>query len=234
MSVYLVSREGLRAVGTALLGAYILSISVPASAQGSPSLAGEVSCFLPPAKLSDQAITQFMANPAGLLAVHPNGGVTLTNLVRMLAGSDFRTVDPLIELARNGPPGVKADIAAGLANTAASCVWTRPDITRLIQERIAASEDAPLVTAFLGVAGAIETTVLGGATGGAAGGGHSSIRGTTIGPGGGFESTATPQGGGLEGLVGGRFSGNSSSDTNNSDSTSRLFKSEGPVSQMVQ
>ena len=88
---------------------------------------------------------------------------------RRLAGSDVRTVDALIEVARSAPPELKVDIATGLANTAASCVWTRPDIARVIQEKIANAGDAPLATAFLSVLRAGGTAALGGGAGGPAG-----------------------------------------------------------------
>jgi hypothetical protein len=68
---------------------------------------------MPPAKLADQVARQFLANPAGLLAAQPNGGNTFQNFVRSLAGSDLRTVGPLIELVRNAAPAVKANAAHG-------------------------------------------------------------------------------------------------------------------------
>ena len=213
MSAYLALRTGLWALVGAVFGASVSSNSLPASAQGSMPLAGGVSCFLLPAKLSDQAITQFMANPESLLALHPQGGVTLTNFVRTLAGSDVRTVDPLLELARNATPAIKTLIATGLANTAASCARTRPDIAQLINERVAASQDAELITVFLGVAGATERAVVHSAPAGAVGGG---IGGTPAGSGSAIKPRAVPQGGGLLG-----FSVRSNVNTSNTGSTGK-------------
>ena len=203
MSAYLMPRMCLRSVGTVLLGACFLWVSLPAAWQEAQSLtSGGVSCFVSPAKLSDEAVAQFMANPPSLLAMHPSGGVSFANLVRTLAGSDFRTVDPLIELAKNGSPSIKADIAVGLANAAGSCNWTRPDIAQLIKEKIAASQDAQLITAFLGVAGAIQTTAVRDAPT-LSSGGAGRIGGAALGSGSGIEPNATRQGGGLAGFTGG-------------------------------
>jgi hypothetical protein len=159
MRLYPASRTGVRVLGAALLGA---ALALPALVLAQ---SGGVSCFLPPAKLPDKVVAQFSADPASLLAAHPTGGPTLMAAARRLAGSDVRTVDALIEIAKNAAPEMKADIAAGLANTAASCVWTRPDIAQLIQEKIAAAGDAPLSTAFLHVLRAGGTPTFGG-TGG--------------------------------------------------------------------
>jgi hypothetical protein len=160
MRAYVISRSGVSAFVFALLVAVAFAAAAPALAQ-----TGGVSCFRSPAKLPDSAVAKFMANPAGLLAEHPQGGPTLIRAARTLAGSDVRTADALIELARNASPERKADIAAALAETAAICVWTRPDIAQLIKEKIAAAGDAPLSTAFHEVLRASGTQALGGSGG---------------------------------------------------------------------
>jgi len=161
MRAYVISRSGVSAFVFALLVAVAFAAAAPALAQS-----GGVSCFRSPAKLPDSAVAKFMANPAGLLAEHPQGGPTLVGAARTLAGSDVRTVDALIELARNATPELKTDVATGLANTAASCAWTRPDIAGVIQEKIANAGDVPLATAFLSVLRAGGTAALGGGAGG--------------------------------------------------------------------
>jgi len=168
MRAYLVSRGCKGALRAALLGAVALALPTPLLAQSgvqTVSPPGGVSCFRSPAKLPDSAVVKFTADPAGLLAEHPGGGPTLMSAARRLAGSDVRTVDALIEVARKAAPELGTDIATGLANTAASCAWTRPDIAQLIQEKIAATGDAPLSTAFLSVLRAGGTPALGGAGG---------------------------------------------------------------------
>jgi hypothetical protein len=222
MRAYLVSRSCLCAFGAVLLGTAALAVSAPASAQS-----GGVSCFLPPAKLPDSAVAKFMANPAGLLAAHPQGGPTLISAARALAGSDVRSVDALIEVAKNAAPELKADIAAGLANTAVSCVWTRPDIAQLIQEKIAAADDAPFSTAFLSVLRVGGTPALGGA-----GGPTRDIRrigGAAVGPGG-VEPGTSPQAGTEEKLKGRRGGGTSGTDNGISSAASGTDSASRPQS----
>jgi hypothetical protein len=243
MRAYLVSRSCLCAFGAVLLGTAALAIAASASAQS-----GGVSCFRSPAKLPDSAVAKFTANPAGLLPAHPQGGPTLISAARALAGSDVRTVDALIEIARNASPELKADIAAGLANTAASCVWTRPDIAQLIQEKITAAGDAPLSTAFLSVLRTGGTPALGG---GAAGPGRDTRRigGAPVGSDG-IEPGTSPQADPEERLKLGRrgigigSTDSSGAESNNAveaddsarklDGNRRLFKPDAPVSPTMQ
>jgi hypothetical protein len=89
-----------------------------------------------------------------------------------------------------------------LANTAGSCSWTRPDIAQLIKEKIAASQDAQLITAFLGVAGAIQTTAVRDAPT-LSSGGLGGIGGAALGSGSAIEPNATGKGGGLAGVTSG-------------------------------
>lgn len=200
MSTYLISRGALGLSIAALFAAGALAIATPVSAQSaSPSLTENPSCFLAPAKLSDHAISLFKSNPASLLADYPQGGNPLMAAVRTLAGSDVSTVDLLIELAKSAPFEAKAAIAAGLANAASSCVRTRPDIAGFIQEKIAGSEDAELITAFISASGAIDVAAFGVGTG-AAGGGAAAIGGSQTGPGG-IGPRVVPQFGGLGGFA---------------------------------
>ena len=191
MRAYSFSRTRLRAFRAVLLGAAAWAIPTQAWPQS-----GGVACFLAPAKLPDSVVAKFTANPAILLAEYPGGGPALMSAARRLAGSDVRTVDALIEVARSAPPELKVDIATGLANTAASCVWTRPDIARVIQEKIANAGDAPLATAFLSVLRAGGTAALGGGAGGPAGAAREigTTRGGAPIGGGGVEPSATSQG----------------------------------------
>ena len=241
MRAYIVLRSGLIAFGALLLAA-ASAIPSPASAQS-----GGVSCFRSPAKLPENAVAKFAANPAGLLAAHPQGGPTLISAVRVLAGSDVRTVDALIEVARNAAPELKADIAAGLANTAVNCFWARPDIAQLIQEKITAAGDAPLSTAFLSVLSAGGTPALGGA--GGPGRDIRRIGGAAVGTGG--EPSTSSDAVTAEELlkrgrrgVGAGSTGSSGAGSNNAveaadsartlNGNRRLFKPDAPVSPTMQ
>jgi hypothetical protein len=126
MGAYLISGVRLRVMGSLILGACVLALPLPATSLEAQLPGRGASCFMPPAKLADQAARQFLANSDGLLAAQPNGGITFQNFVRSLEGSDLRTVGPLNELARNAAPAVKAEIATELANTVVGCDWSRP------------------------------------------------------------------------------------------------------------
>jgi hypothetical protein len=257
MRICLISRPVIGAVKAGLVGAFALWLASPALAQSGAPSAGSTSCFIAPAKLSDEAVAQFMANPSSVISAQRKLGTTLASTVRTLVGSDTRTIDPLIALAKDASPEIKADIAAGLANAAATCVWTRPEIARLIHEKIAASGDGPLFTAFLAVSSAIQTAATGTPGGGAGG-----VRGGSAGSGGGGNN-ARPQpqrGDGSLGSVSGSRGGgntNTAGDTSNATGSDRvseangtekvkatintrksnsgqLFTPEGPVSQTVQ
>jgi hypothetical protein len=213
------SRLRLSAMGSLLLGACALAVPLSATSRESQLPASGVSCYLPPAKLFDQAVAQFLANPASLLAAHRNGGITFLNFVQQLTGSDVRTVGPLIEVARNAAPAIKTDIAAGLANTAASCSWTRPDIALLFHERIAASKEVQLITAFLEVSSAIQTAAASDVPTRNAGGG-AVIGRSAFGSDSEIEPTATRQGGGLPRFVGFDRRTYMSSKSNNANNSS--------------
>lgn len=196
------SRLRLRAIGCLLFGACAFAVPLSAASQESQLPVGGVSCYRPPAKLSEEAVAQFLANPTSLLTGHPSGGMIFLNFVRTLAGSDVRTVGPLIEIARNAAPAIKSDIATALANTAANCRWTRPDIALLIHESILSSDDDRLITVFLGVAGAIQTAAEREVPTRDTADGGTALGGTAFASGSEIEPTATRQGGGLPGFVG--------------------------------
>ncbi len=91
-------------ISTALVGAAFLAISV------APGWAG---CMKPPA--SDQAISQFRANPQGLVA--PNSDTrTIEATTRDLAGTDASLAADLIRVAEGTNPRFQTAIAAGLGN----------------------------------------------------------------------------------------------------------------------
>ena len=92
-----------RIMSTALVGAAFLAISV---AQG---WAG---CLKPP--VSDQAISQFRANPQGLVA--PNSDTrTIEATTRDLAGTDASLAADIIRVAEGTSQRFQTAIAAGLA-----------------------------------------------------------------------------------------------------------------------
>ncbi len=123
-------------------------------------------CLLPPAKVDDSLVDAFLSLPDGLLARHPDGGIPMVRDVRGLAGSDARTIDPLLDLIPIASEPQKAAIGAGLARAALACARLAPDYAAFIQEKVAATDDLGLLTAFAQAAGDIETTAVAGIPGG--------------------------------------------------------------------
>jgi hypothetical protein len=108
-------------------------------------------CLKPPA--SDQAISQFRANPQGLVA--PN--------------SDTRTIDAsyaadLIRVAEGTNPRFQAAIAAGLAQAAIACATVDQQAGQAIQQAVASFQDGQFQASFAAVAGDLSTAATAAAT----------------------------------------------------------------------
>jgi hypothetical protein len=141
-----------RIMSTALVGAAFLAISV---AQG---WAG---CLKPPA--SDQAISQFRANPQGLVA--PNSDTrTIEATTRDLAGTDASLAADLIRVAEGTNPRFQTAIAAGLAQAAIACATVDQQAAQLIQQAVAGFQDGQFQAAFAAVAGDLSTAATEAAT----------------------------------------------------------------------
>lgn len=152
--------------------AAVLVFSAPAAAD---------SCFLSPAKMSDQAVEGFKSNPGFLLSANPAGGYGLSSQVRSVAGSDTDSVATLVGLAEGANDTQVAALGAGLAQAATACVSTRPDVAELIQQAVAESGNEALIAAFAAASGDTQTAALGpvGGTGGAGGGAAGGLGGTS-------------------------------------------------------
>ena len=155
-------------VGAAAVVSAISSSATVSFAQSAPVGA----CFQPPAALGGDEVASFLADPASLLSTYPAGGLPLSTRARALAGSSMNTVDALISLASAATPVQKSAIGAGLARAARACVATNPQYAAQIQQKVAASNLADVVTAFLAASNDVQTAALGtgGAGAGAAGG----------------------------------------------------------------
>jgi hypothetical protein len=136
-----------------------------------PGAAAGGGCFQAPAALNSGDIASFMGNPAALLATYPTGGLPLATRARALAGSDINSVDALISAATNANGDQKSAIGAGLARAARACVASNPQYAALIQQKVAASNLADVVTAFLAASNDVQTAALGAAGAAGAGGG---------------------------------------------------------------
>jgi hypothetical protein len=170
-----------RILSTALFGAAFLAISV---AQG------WAACLKPPA--SDQAISQFRANPQGLLA--PNSDTrTIEATTRDLAGTDASLAADLIRVAEGTNPRFRTAIAAGLAQAAIACATVDQQAAQLIQQAVAGFQDGQFQASFTAVAGDLSTAATEAATAFATGSvGSVVVSNTNASP----RSTLTPGGGG--------------------------------------
>ena len=170
-----------RILSTALFGAAFLAISV---AQG------WAACLKPPA--SDQAISQFRANPQGLVA--PNSDTrTIEATTRDLAGTDASLAADLIRVAEGTNPRFRTAIAAGLAQAAIACSTIDQQAAQLIQQAVAGFQDGQFQASFAAVAGDLSTAATEAATAFAT----SSVGSVIVSnPNASSRSTLTPGGGG--------------------------------------
>jgi hypothetical protein len=140
--------------------------------------AASVVCFAEPAKLSDQDVQAFLANPQILLQSFSGGGLAMSSRVRALAGSSGTTLSPIIALA--SVPEANPDLAApssdqisalgsGLGRAARSCVSVNPEYAVRIQQEVISSENEALITAFRAANAELPTAALGAAASTAAG-----------------------------------------------------------------
>ena len=196
-----------RIMSTALVGAAFLAISV---AQG---WAG---CLKPP--VSDQAISQFRANPQGLVA--PNSDTrTIEATTRDLAGTDASLAADLIRVAEGTSPRFQTAIAAGLAQAAIACATVDQQAAQLIQQAVAGFQDGQFQAAFAAVAGDLSTAATEAATAFATSSVGSVI---VVNPNGSPRSTVTTGGGGGVTALGQLTAGTASTTPNSSSPTAAV------------
>jgi len=194
-----------RIVSTALAGAALLAVSVTQ---------GWAGCLKPPA--SDQAISQFRANPQGLVA--PNSDTrTIEATTRDLAGTDASLAADIIRVAEGTSPRFQTAIAAGLAQAAIACATVDQQAAQLIQQAVAGFQDGQFQASFAAVAGDLSTAATEAATAFATSSVGSVI---VINPNGSSRSTVTSGGGGGGGGVStlGQLTAGAASTTPNSTS----------------
>ena len=175
-----------RIVSTALVGAALLAVSVTQ---------GWAGCLKPPA--SDQAISQFRANPQGLVA--PNSDTrTIEATTRDLAGTDASLAADIIRVAEGTSPRFQTAIAAGLAQAAIACATVDQQAAQLIQQAVAGFQDGQFQAAFAAVAGDLSTAATEAATAFATSSVGSVI---VVNPNTGGPATTKPGGGGASALT---------------------------------
>jgi hypothetical protein len=193
-----------RIMSTALVGTVLLAISVAQAWAG---------CLKPPA--SDQAISQFKANPQGL--VSPDSDTrTIEATTRDLAGTDASLAADLIRVAEGTNPRFRTAIAAGLAQAAIACSTVDQQAAQLIQQAVAAFQDGQFQAAFSAVAGDLSTAATEAATAFATSSVGSVI---VVNPNTGGPSNTKPGGGGASALTQIAAPGVSVTNTNGTSTT---------------
>ena len=196
-----------RIVSTALVGAALLAVSVTQ---------GWAGCLKPPA--SDQAISQFRANPQGLVA--PNSDTrTIEATTRDLAGTDASLAADIIRVAEGTSARFQTAIAAGLAQAAIACATVDQQAAQLIQQAVAGFQDGQFQASFAAVAGDLSTAATEAATAFATSSVGSVI---VVNPNGSPRSTVTTGGGGGVSALGQLTAGTASTTPNSSSPTAAV------------
>ena len=192
---------------TALVGAALLAVSVTQ---------GWAGCLKPPA--SDQAISQFRANPQGLVA--PNSDTrTIEATTRDIAGTDASLAADIIRVAEGTSPRFQTAIAAGLAQAAIACATVDQQAAQLIQQAVAGFQDGQFQASFAAVAGDLSTAATEAATAFATSSVGSVI---VVNPNGSSRSTVTPGGGGGVSALGQLTAGAPSATPNSTSPTAAV------------
>jgi hypothetical protein len=165
------------------------------------------SCFQAPAALSATELDLFRASPENVLRDYAPG-LPLSTRVRSLAGSSLSTVDVILKIAATATPEQRASIGSGLARAAKACVAVDQRYAMQIQQSVAGSNLAEIITAFSSASDDVQTAALGGASGaagGAAGIGGGGLAGPGAGTAGGDASNPTANAPGFSSGGAGRF-----------------------------
>ena len=118
-------------------------------------------CIVPPA--SDEAIKQFKANPAAVIAQNADTR-TIEATVRDLTATNGSLAAEFVRLAKNTNPRFRTAIAAGLAQAAVACTTIDQQAALLIQQAVASFEDSEFQNVFAAVAGDLSTAATAAAT----------------------------------------------------------------------
>lgn len=188
-----------------------LTLGVSVFAFSSSAMAA--SCLTGAAAASPAASSAFQKDPSSILKANPASGLSLSNEVRSLAGSDSANLSALVDLAKNGTASQKSAIAAGLGRAASACRTQDPDYALKIQQAVVSSGDVDLMIAYRTASSDRSTAALGGGGGGIitpAGGGG----GGAGGGGGGGGATGGTDGGGAASGGGGNGTSTTTSNSN--------------------
>lgn len=140
------------------------------------------SCFVSPAKLPPTDIEDFLAKPEQIYDLYGRTLPGLSNRIRALAGSDRRTLDPILGLVAAANEDQKAAIGSGLGRAAFVCSKFDPTYAQDIQSKVADLNAPQLLAAFVTASNDIQVAAIAG--GASSGGGAAGLSGGGIaGPG---------------------------------------------------
>ncbi len=135
----------------------VLALILAGPTSVSAQTAGGVNRVPSIAKLPNSVVAQFKANPQGLLATYPAGGLALSARARSLVLTDQSLVLVLIDVAKAGNDAQKAAIGAGMAEAARILAVVDPQLAAQIQLAIAQSGSEGLIAAFIAASNAPQT-----------------------------------------------------------------------------
>ncbi|WP_224004130.1 hypothetical protein [Aureimonas sp. SA4125] len=159
--------EPVAAAGVAPASGDVASLEapVPGSVMPSAYLSGS-------ARVSDDIISGWLANPQSMIVANPNAGLPMSSYVTSLTGSDNRSVAVLLTIGRDGiaSPAQQAAIGAGMARAVLTAQTVAPEYAAFVLDAVAQSGSPRVIAAFQAALSQTATAALGNAGAGAAGG----------------------------------------------------------------
>ncbi|TCM57784.1 hypothetical protein C8J36_102587 [Rhizobium sp. PP-F2F-G48] len=135
-----------------------------------PEAPETVSCLLPPAKLTDEKVSEFTDDPSALLQGTESGGMVLSSRVNGLVGSSSTTLDKVVALSAAANKAQVLAIGQGLARAATICAKASPPYAAMIQAKVAEMNSEALSLAFVAGLSEVQTASVSNGAGGASSG----------------------------------------------------------------
>jgi hypothetical protein len=136
-------RRPIRLLASTAVTLLVFNGAAPASA----------ACYQSQQQLPAQTITQFTANPAGLLSQFADGGARMISLVRDLVASDPKTLPVILDLVPRANAEQVQAIGTALGEAALVCVRPNQEFANDIQQMVVAISNETLTQSFAAVLG---------------------------------------------------------------------------------
>src|SRR4051794_14274667 len=130
-------------------------------------------CYAPNQQMPAQAVSDFLAQPSGLLGKpeNANGGDGLTASIQDLVASNPNTLPAIVGLLNGANPQQQKAIGAGLAGAANLCIRRDPGLSAEIQKQVVGSSSTDAKATFAALTGDLLIGSVGGGGGGSTSGG---------------------------------------------------------------